>query len=116
LVDRSGNIGPWYPADTVGVMGESSVDQSEYDAYFSEKISESALGQDLRTKINSIDQIVPLIWNEDDTYEEGQTVIYEGRIYSWTNSTPGNNEPPSADWQDVGAAIAEAGAIVGRVE
>lgn len=49
-------------------------------------------------------------------YEEGQTVIYGGRIYSWTNPTPGNNEPPSADWQDVGEAIAEAGAIVGRVD
>lgn len=114
LVDRSGNIGPWYPLDT-GVMGESSTNQSDYDEYFSEKISESALGQDLRTKINSIDEIVPLIWDADATYEEGQTVIYDGRIYSWTNSTPGNNEPPSADWQDVGAAIAEAGAVVGRV-
>ncbi len=115
LVDCSGNVGPWYPANTVGVMGESSVNQSDYDAYFSEKISESALGQDLRTKINSIDNIVPLIWDSSATYEEGQTVIYDGRIYSWTNSTPGNNEPPSADWQDVGTAIAEAGAIVGRV-
>jgi len=115
LVDRSGNVGPWYPANTVGVMGESSVNQSDYDAYFSEKISESALGQDLRTKINSIDNIVPLIWDSSATYEEGQAVIYDGRIYSWTNSTPGNNEPPSADWQDVGTAIAEAGAIVGRV-
>lgn len=116
LVDRSGNIGPWLPDSSLpGVIGESSINQADYDAYLSEKISESALGQDLRTKINSIDQIVPLIWDADATYEEGQTVVYDGRIYSWTNSTPGNNQPPSADWQDVGTAIAEAGAIVGRV-
>lgn len=115
LVDRSGNVGPWYPA-TTGVMGESSVDQSEYDAYFSEKISESALGQELQTKINAIDDIVPLIWSADATYNEGDLVFYDGNIYSWINSTPGNNEPPSADWQDVGDAIAEAGAIVGRVD
>lgn len=115
LVDRSGNVGPWYPA-TTGVMGESSVDQSEYDAYFSEKISESALGQELQDKINTIDDIVPLIWSPEATYNEGDLVFYEGNIYSWTNSTPGNNEPPSADWQDVGDAIAQAGAIVGRVD
>ncbi len=115
LVDRSGNIGPWYPVGA-GVMGESSVDQSEYDEYFSGRITESALGQDLLTKIDSIDQIVPLIWDASATYEEGQTVIYDGRIYSWTNTTPGNNQPPSADWQDVGEAIAQAGAVVGRVD
>ena len=117
LVDRSGNIGPWYPSEaTAGVMGESSIDQTEYDEYFSGRITESALGQDLLSKIDSIDNIVPLIWDENATYDEGQTVIYNGRIYSWTNTTPGNNEPPSADWQDVGEAIAQAGAIVGRVD
>lgn len=117
LVDRSGNIGPFLPAaDQAGVMGESSVDQSEYDEYFSGRITESALGQDLLTKIDSIDSIVPLIWDASATYNEGQTVIYDGRIYSWTNATPGNNQPPSADWQDVGEAIAQAGAVVGRVD
>ena len=117
LVDRSGNIGPWYPDSAeIGVMGESSIDQTEYDEYFSGRITESALGQDLLSKIDSIDQIVPLIWDANATYEEGQTVIYDGRIYSWLNPTPGNNEPPSADWQDVGEAIAQAGAIVGRVD
>jgi predicted phage tail protein len=116
LVDRSGNVGPWLPDSSLpGVIGESSINQADYDAYFSEKISESALGQELRTKINSIDQIVPLIWDPGATYEEGQAVVYEGRIYSWINTSPGNNEPPSADWQDIGVAIAEAGAIVGRV-
>ncbi len=115
LVDRSGNIGPWYPAGA-GVVGESSVDQSEYDEYFSGRITESALGQDLLTKIDSIDSIVPLIWDANATYEEGQTVIYDGRIYSWTNAVAGNNQPPSADWQDVGEAIAQAGAVVGRVD
>ena len=117
LVDRSGNIGPWLPSTSqAGVMGESSIDQTEYDEYFSGRITESALGQDLLSKIDSIDSIVPIIWTADGVYEEGQTVIYNGRIYSWTNTTPGNNEPPSADWQDVGEAIAQSGAIVGRVD
>lgn len=117
LVDRSGNIGPWLPSTSqAGVIGESSIDQTEYDEYFSGRITESALGQDLLSKIDSIDSIVPLIWTADGVYEEGQTVVYNGRIYSWLNATPGNNEPPSADWQDVGEAIAQAGAIVGRVD
>lgn len=117
LVDRSGNIGPWLPSTAqAGVMGESSIDQTEYDEYFSGRITESALGQDLLSKIDSISQIVPLIWDTNATYEEGQTVVYNGRIYSWNNTTPGNNEPPSVDWQDVGEAMAQAGAIVGRVD
>lgn len=114
LVDRSGNIGPWYPAGT-GVMGEASTNQSDYDAYFSGKISESALGQALRGKIDSIDQIVPLIWDAAATYEPGQTVIYNGKIWSWQGTDPGNEEPPGTNWQDVGDAISEAGAVAGRV-
>ena len=114
LVDRSGNIGPWYPEGT-GVMGEASTDQSEYDAYFAGKISESALGQALRGKIDSIDQIVPLIWDAAATYEPGQTVVYNGKIWSWQGTNPGNEEPPGTNWQDVGDAIAEAGAVAGRV-
>lgn len=114
LVDRSGNIGPWYP-EGAGVMGEASTKQSDYDAYFAGKISESALGQALRSKIDSIDQIVPLIWDAAATYEPGQTVVYNGKIWSWQGTDPGNEEPPGTNWQDVGDAIAEAGAVAGRV-
>lgn len=114
LVDRSGNIGPWYP-EGAGVMGEASTNQSDYDAYFSGKISESALGQALRGKIDSIDQIVPLIWDAAATYEPGQTVVHNGKIWSWQDTDPGNEEPPGTNWQDVGDAIAEAGAVAGRV-
>jgi len=114
LVDRSGNIGPWYP-EGAGVMGEASTNQSDYDAYFAGKISESALGQALRSKIDSIDQIVPLIWDAAATYESGQTVVYNGKIWSWQGTNPGNEEPPGTNWQDVGDAIAEAGAVAGRV-
>jgi len=114
LVDRSGNIGPWYPA-TTGIMGEASTDQSKYDEYFSGRISESALGQDLLSKIESIDQIVPLVWDAAATYEPGQTVIYNGKIWAWQAAEPGNEEPPGTNWQDVGDAIAQSGAVVGRV-
>jgi len=114
LVDRSGNVGPWYPAGT-GVMGEASTDQSEYDEYFSGRISESALGEALLDKIESIDQLVPLIWDPAASYTNGQTVIYNGRIYSWEGAAPGNETPPGTNWQDIGEGVAEAGAVVARV-
>jgi predicted phage tail protein/DNA polymerase IIIc chi subunit len=50
LVDRSGNVGPWYPTD-VGVNGQSSSNQSEYEEYFKDKISNGALYPALREEI-----------------------------------------------------------------
>ncbi len=114
LVDRSGNIGPWYPAGA-GVVGEASTDATIYDTYFSGLINKSALGQELLSEIESISGITPLIWVADATYEPGQTVIHNGKIWSWQGSAPGNEEPPSANWLNVGEAVAQAGAVVGRV-
>ncbi|MFZ5938693.1 host specificity protein J, partial [Pseudomonas sp. HS6-2] len=42
LVDRTGNIGPWYPTG-VGVSGATSSDESEYEEYFKDKIGNGAL-------------------------------------------------------------------------
>ncbi|PZT22726.1 host specificity protein J [Stenotrophomonas maltophilia] len=115
LVDRSGNIGPWYPAGA-GVVGESSTDVTEYDAYFSGLINKSALGQELLSEIESISSIVPLVWDADATYEPGQTVVHNGKIWLWTDADPGNEEPPGTKWKSVGDAVAEAGALVGRID
>ncbi|WP_164116212.1 host specificity protein J [Stenotrophomonas maltophilia] len=115
LVDRSGNIGPWYPAGA-GVVGESSTDVTEYDAYFSGLINKSALGQELLSEIESISSIVPLIWVADATYEPGQTVVHNGKIWLWTDADPGNEEPPGTKWKSVGDAVAEAGALAGRID
>ncbi|WP_192560300.1 host specificity protein J [Pseudomonas allokribbensis] len=54
LVDRTGNVGPWYPQG-VGVNGQASSDQSEYEKYFSGQIGESALGKHLNDRIELID-------------------------------------------------------------
>jgi predicted phage tail protein len=53
LVDTSGNIGPWYPAGT-GVNGQSSSDETEYEAYFAGHITQTALGADLLSTIELI--------------------------------------------------------------
>ncbi|MBN5137732.1 host specificity protein J [Stenotrophomonas maltophilia] len=114
LVDKSGNIGPWYPAG-VGVMGQASTDLSKYEEYFRGKIVESSLGQDLLSKIESTSGLVPLIWKAGATYEPGQTVVHNGRIWQWKGPGNGNETPPGTKWMDVGKAVAEAGALVGQV-
>ncbi|MRF40133.1 DUF1983 domain-containing protein [Escherichia coli] len=53
LVDRSGNVGPWYPTG-VGVNGQASSDQSEYEEYFKDKITNGALYPELREEIELI--------------------------------------------------------------
>lgn len=114
LVDKSGNIGPWYPAGA-GVMGQASTNVSEYEEYFRGKIVESSLGQDLLAKIESTSGLVPLIWKAGATYEPGQTVVHNGRIWQWKGPGNGNETPPGTKWMDVGQAVAEAGALVGQV-
>ncbi|UXA65998.1 host specificity protein J [Xanthomonas prunicola] len=114
LVDRSGNIGPWYPL-TNGVMGESSTDATAILEYLAGKITLTELSQELRLPIESIANLVPLVWSEDATYTNGQTVVYGGIIWSWTGAAAGNEEPPGTNWQNVGTAIAQAGAVVGEV-
>lgn len=114
LVDRSGNIGPWYPTGS-GVMGEASTDLNAYEEYFRGKIVESSLGQDLLAKIESTSGLVPLIWKESATYEARQTVVYNGKIWLWKGPASGNERPPGTNWTNVGDAIAESGALVGRM-
>lgn len=56
IVDRTGNVGPYFPLTTQnGVMGLSSTDFNEYEEYFKDQISESALGQQLAERIDLID-------------------------------------------------------------
>ncbi|MDD2062941.1 TipJ family phage tail tip protein [Pseudomonas sp. 25571] len=53
LVDRSGNVGPWYPTGA-GVSGASSSNQAEYEEYFKDKITNGALYPALREEISLI--------------------------------------------------------------
>lgn len=71
LVDRTGNIGPWFPLETEqGVMGFTSTDVSEYEAYFDKMIKESSLDQELKVKIDKIDLIDPLVVDVADLIDK----------------------------------------------
>ncbi|WP_457319373.1 host specificity protein J [Stenotrophomonas sp. P5_B8] len=115
LVDRSGNIGPWYPASR-GVMGEASTNAQAILDYLVGKITMTELAQELQREIESIQSLVPLLWSADATYAAGQTVVFEGRIYLWTGEEAGNETPPADPWRDIGGVLQEAGAIVGRLD
>jgi predicted phage tail protein len=83
LVDTSGNIGPWYPA-TDGVNGQSSSDETEYEAYFAGHITQSALGTDLLETIElipdlqqDVEQNAAAITNEQQARVDGDTALSE---------------------------------------
>ncbi|HGM5927873.1 TPA: host specificity protein J [Pseudomonas aeruginosa] len=125
LIDRTGNIGAWYPSGA-GTNGQSSSDQTEYDRYFSDRISESALNQGLKDKIGEIDDLSEKVtdllnnstaYDPAKIYSKGDVVYHNGRLYQWSSNTSGNIAPPSeAYWTDIGQISAEVGALAARVE
>jgi len=76
LVDRTGNIGPWYPTGA-GVNGQSSSDATEILDYLNGQITKTQLAQDLLQPIESID----LDLAGDETSFAGDTVNFAG---TWT--------------------------------
>lgn len=61
LVDRTGNIGPWYPASSgAGVVGQSALnDNGQYNDILAGMISETALDKTLYDRIELIDGYGP---------------------------------------------------------
>lgn len=53
LVDKNGEIGPWYPVSGGGVMGQASSDAGEILEYLQGQITETQLAQALIEKIDS---------------------------------------------------------------
>ncbi|MFW3895277.1 phage tail protein [Pseudomonas bharatica] len=131
LIDRSGNIGPWYPAG-VGVNGQSSSNAAEYEEYFKGQIRESSLYQSLREEIKKISGDGPgsvndrleeakqelyerideltdaLAYDESKAYAIGDVVRMGQRLFQARAAVPAGAAPPDpAYWMDVGS-IAEA--------
>ncbi|AVF41554.1 host specificity protein J [Pandoraea apista] len=73
LIDKSGNIGAWYPA-TKGVMGQASANADDILDYLKGKIGETELGRDLLETIATIQP--PFAGSEEDY--AGSTNIYAG--------------------------------------
>ncbi|MBC3948362.1 host specificity protein J [Pseudomonas folii] len=124
LVDRIGNIGPWYPLGN-GVMGQTSSEAAPILELIAGQISETELGQDLLDKIELIDGLQDQIDALDglkayvptDTYVKGQMVVVDGRIYQAEQAVPVDTPPPNLTyWTDVGDMLETANGLVQQVE
>lgn len=127
LVDRTGNIGAWYPVG-IGVQGQSSSEAAPILEMIAGQIGETELGQDILDKIELIDGLQeqindlsnPLMYVKEDAYTK-DAVVYQGdRLYQAIADVPaaanGSSAPPNSTyWKDVGQVLLEAGAVVGQV-
>ncbi len=127
LVDRTGNIGPWYPVGS-GVMGQSGSDAGPILELISGQITESELGQDLLAEIQKIPGLQEQIdaldglkgYVKEDAYLKDQMVVVDGRIYQAKQAVPANasgaNAPPNTTyWLDVGQSLATANGLAQQV-
>ncbi|NWC56518.1 phage tail protein [Pseudomonas veronii] len=135
LVDRTGNVGPFWPIPGA-VNGRASSDQTEYDKYFAEKIGKGALYQSLREEIDLItgdgpgsvndrlekakQELEDLISEVVDaleyvpakTYAKGDMVRVGQQLFQATKAVPVNTAPPNANyWFNLGT-IAETNAAM----
>jgi predicted phage tail protein len=127
LVDRTGNIGPWYPVGN-GVMGQASSDAGPILDMIEGQITETELGQELLDEINKIpglqeqiDELSnPMLYEATDSYLTG-AVVYQGdRLYRAKLDVPaepgGANAPPNTTyWEDIGQILLEANALAAQV-
>lgn len=142
LVDRSGNVGPYFPlSSTNGVQGMSSNDPLEYEKYFLGQIKESALGQELNDRIDLIDGNGPgsvndrlneavtdledkisqitdaLVYDPNKAYTFGEIVRLGQKLYQAQGNVPAGATPPNPlYWTDVGTILQTANALSTRVE
>ncbi|SDJ37798.1 phage tail protein [Pseudomonas abietaniphila] len=123
LVDRTGNIGPWYPAG-IGVMGQSSSEGAPILDMIRGQIEDTDLGQELQDKINKIDDLQDQIdaldglkaYDPDQTYSKGQMIVVDGRIFQAQQNVPLNTPPPNAAyWEDVGDLLETANGLAEQV-
>ena len=142
LVDRSGNVGPYFPlSSTNGVQGMSSNDPLEYEKYFLGQIKESALGQELNDRIDLIDGNGPgsvndrlneavtdledkisqitdaLVYDPNKAYTFGEIVRLGQKLYQAQGNVPAGATPPNPlYWADVGTILQTANALSTRVD
>ncbi|MEI7052216.1 phage tail protein [Pseudomonas koreensis] len=123
IVDKIGNIGPWYPIG-MGVQGQSSADAAAILEMIAGEIGRTELGQDLLDEIDKIPGLQAQIdaldglkgYNPDDTYEEYDLVVQGKRIYQATGPVPVDTPPPNpAYWLDVGQTVETANGLAQQV-
>jgi predicted phage tail protein len=139
LVDRTGNIGPWYPGGT-GVMGQSSSEAAPILELIAGEITESELGEHLLERIELIDGNGPgsvnerikeikdeigdlvdaLVYVPTDPYVRDNTVRVGDNLWTAIADVPakadGSNGPPNPTyWVNSGQSIRTANGLAAQV-
>ncbi|WP_252958999.1 host specificity protein J [Pseudomonas simiae] len=120
LVDRTGNVGPFYPVGN-GVMGQASSDAGPILELLTGKVTKTELGQDLLSELDGLqDQIDSLDglggYVSTQIYLKGQMVVEADRIYQAKQNVPVSNPPPNATyWLDVGQSVETANGLAQQV-
>ena len=121
LVDRTGNIGPWYPIGN-GVLGQASSEAGPILDMLAGKISQTELGKDLLSNIEKIPGLQNQIDALDESYDPTRTyakyavVRQVDRLYQAKAPVPVHSPPPNAEyWVDVGQTVETATGLVQQV-
>ncbi|MGY2143113.1 phage tail protein [Pseudomonas azotoformans] len=124
LVDRTGNIGPFYPVGN-GVMGMASSNADPVLDLIAGQVGRTELGQDIVDEIDKIPGLQAQIdaldvlsaYDPDSVYLEGDLVVVGKRIYQATQLVPVDTSPPNAGyWVDVGQVLVTANGLARQVE
>jgi predicted phage tail protein len=123
IVDKIGNIGPWYPIG-IGVQGQSSSDAAAILEMIAGEIGRTELGQDILDEIDKIPGLQAQIdaldglkgYDPEEPYEEYDLVVVGKRIYQATGPVPKETPPPNpAYWLDVGQTVETANGLAQQV-
>lgn len=140
LVDRTGNVGPFFPIPGA-VNGQASSDQTEYEKYFADKIGKGALYQSLREEIELISgdgpgsvndrlteakaELEGLLgqitgaepYNPNEHYTAGSFTQKDGHLYQATGPVPAGEAPPNPlYWKDIGTILQTTNALAQQVQ
>ena len=124
LVDRTGNIGPFYPVGN-GVMGMASADAAPVLDLIAGQVGRTELGQDINDEIDKIPGLQAQIdaldglsaYDPESVYLEGDLVVVGKRIYQAAQLVPVDTSPPNAAyWVDVGQVLVTANGLARQVE
>ncbi|MBX9404602.1 host specificity protein J [Pseudomonas baetica] len=124
IVDKIGNIGPWYPIG-IGVQGQSSSDAAAILEMIAGEIGRTELGQDILDEIDKIPGLQAQIdaldglkgYDPEATYEEYDLIVVGKRIYQATGPVPIETPPPNESyWLDVGQTVQTANGLAQQVE
>ena len=139
LVDRTGNIGPFYPVKN-GVMGQASAEAGPILEMIAGQIGETELGKHLLDRIELIDGTGPgsvndrlneakkeledlideitdaLEYDNAKAYRVGEVVRLGNRLYQAIAATTGHPPPNATYWMDMGTLAETTNALVLQVQ